>query len=378
MDPVKIFVCVFSLLLGAGWTYGRWVDENVEEWIRIRTRGLFQDNFASVRINRHGEREVRVAYGKVLALETFLPSGYAPEYDTVLQQVTDGRRILQAVYQGGTLKECDLTTESSHMLDFISAFVLSTPVLDDFGDVLYAAEMTNYTSRNTTLAKMSFKDVSYLKELADLVDMKSLKRDCREFIKIATKTAEEEAKSGHDTNVYEKILETLDPKDFEGEYGNLLHSNSDTKLTDSTSTTSGEQKPQTLNASKPTEHNISKRSKSTSTESENRQRKRRSTAPLKRNSRAKRAAFDFSSVLIFPGTKWCGKGDLAQCYDDLGDDTELDACCRDHDCCPYVIPPFSARFNTFNYRFHSLLHCDCDQRYGVLILHHLYYVMLSL
>ncbi|CAG2115775.1 unnamed protein product [Medioppia subpectinata] len=35
----------------------------------------------------------------------------------------------------------------------------------------------------------------------------------------------------------------------------------------------------------------------------------------------------------YPNTKWCGPGNTAQTYDDLGADYETDTCCRDHDHC---------------------------------------------
>ena len=33
-------------------------------------------------------------------------------------------------------------------------------------------------------------------------------------------------------------------------------------------------------------------------------------------------------LLIFPGTKWCGKGDIAEHYNDFGYHQETDKCCR--------------------------------------------------
>lgn len=37
---------------------------------------------------------------------------------------------------------------------------------------------------------------------------------------------------------------------------------------------------------------------------------------------------------IAPGTLWCGYDDIATSYLSLGEDKELDRCCRVHDFCP--------------------------------------------
>ena len=37
------------------------------------------------------------------------------------------------------------------------------------------------------------------------------------------------------------------------------------------------------------------------------------------------------------GTFWCGKGNLARHYYDLGLNRELDKCCRKHDLCPVKV-----------------------------------------
>lgn len=68
------------------------------------------------------------------------------------------------------------------------------------------------------------------------------------------------------------------------------------------------------------------------------------------------------SLLVYPGTKWCGKGASARSYDDLGDSRYTDMCCRAHDFCPYTISGMTSKYNMFNYRFHTLSHCDCDDR----------------
>ena len=69
------------------------------------------------------------------------------------------------------------------------------------------------------------------------------------------------------------------------------------------------------------------------------------------------------SLLVYPGTKWCGKGSSAHFYDDLGDSRDTDMCCRAHDFCPFTISGLTSKYNLFNYRFHTLSHCDCDDRW---------------
>jgi len=67
------------------------------------------------------------------------------------------------------------------------------------------------------------------------------------------------------------------------------------------------------------------------------------------------------SYLIWPGTNWCGKGSKAEFADSYGPNKQTDQCCQKHDQCPYVIEGFSTRYNLFNYRMHTLSHCDCDK-----------------
>lgn len=71
------------------------------------------------------------------------------------------------------------------------------------------------------------------------------------------------------------------------------------------------------------------------------------------SSRAKR--------FIYPGTNWCGNGNAALDYDDLGDNVATDKCCRGHDHCPYTIEGFQTKYRYFNFRFHTLSHCHCDE-----------------
>ncbi|CAH0715234.1 unnamed protein product, partial [Brenthis ino] len=63
---------------------------------------------------------------------------------------------------------------------------------------------------------------------------------------------------------------------------------------------------------------------------------------------------------IIPGTKWCGTGDIANDYHDLGADRWLDRCCRTHDLCPSKVRAFSRRYNLTNNSLYSKSHCTCD------------------
>ncbi|XP_074535901.1 uncharacterized protein proca1 [Halichoeres trimaculatus] len=62
----------------------------------------------------------------------------------------------------------------------------------------------------------------------------------------------------------------------------------------------------------------------------------------------------------YPGTLWCGAGNMADNYDQLGEFAETDSCCRVHDHCPHVIHAFSSNYGYTNFKWHSICHCDCD------------------
>lgn len=62
------------------------------------------------------------------------------------------------------------------------------------------------------------------------------------------------------------------------------------------------------------------------------------------------------------GTKWCGPGNTASDYDDLGDLIQTDSCCRDHDHCDSMASGESKN-NLTNNDFFTKLHCDCDKEF---------------
>ncbi|XP_057309041.1 phospholipase A2 large subunit-like [Hydractinia symbiolongicarpus] len=63
---------------------------------------------------------------------------------------------------------------------------------------------------------------------------------------------------------------------------------------------------------------------------------------------------------IYPGTKWCGEGNNAQDYNDLGLLRVVDKCCRAHDHCPRSLLSGAARYGVVNNGMYTVSDCQCD------------------
>lgn len=66
--------------------------------------------------------------------------------------------------------------------------------------------------------------------------------------------------------------------------------------------------------------------------------------------------------LSFPGTKWCGPGNTADDYDDLGNDEPVDKCCRAHDHCDNIASG-EEKYGLKNNDYFTRLHCQCDKEF---------------
>lgn len=60
--------------------------------------------------------------------------------------------------------------------------------------------------------------------------------------------------------------------------------------------------------------------------------------------------------------RWCGPGNTAANYDDLGKHEEVDKCCRDHDHCDNI-PAGESKYNLTNRDYFTVLNCDCDHQF---------------
>ncbi|XP_054710640.1 phospholipase A2-like [Uloborus diversus] len=74
-----------------------------------------------------------------------------------------------------------------------------------------------------------------------------------------------------------------------------------------------------------------------------------------------RMAEFFNQSYIFPGTKWCGQGNVAENFHDLGVFNGSDACCREHDFCDDVINAGRTKHDLVNPYGTTRLHCKCDE-----------------
>ncbi|EFN63988.1 Phospholipase A2 [Camponotus floridanus] len=66
---------------------------------------------------------------------------------------------------------------------------------------------------------------------------------------------------------------------------------------------------------------------------------------------------------IFPGTLWCGGGDIAKSKSDLGLFNDTDACCRAHDNCKYDIESDNTMGNLDNNGLFTRSACSCDHQF---------------
>lgn len=72
----------------------------------------------------------------------------------------------------------------------------------------------------------------------------------------------------------------------------------------------------------------------------------------------------FLDSVRMPGTAWCGKGWRTDSYTKLGGYSSADRCCRQHDLgCDDSIQPGQTKYGLTNMRFHTVMHCKCDDRF---------------
>ncbi|XP_033208108.1 phospholipase A2-like [Belonocnema kinseyi] len=66
---------------------------------------------------------------------------------------------------------------------------------------------------------------------------------------------------------------------------------------------------------------------------------------------------------IFPGTLWCGAGDIAKSEEELGYFKVTDACCRNHDNCQVKMFSNEKAYGLSNVGLFTRSHCSCDDEF---------------
>ncbi|KAL3313027.1 hypothetical protein Ciccas_008372 [Cichlidogyrus casuarinus] len=66
--------------------------------------------------------------------------------------------------------------------------------------------------------------------------------------------------------------------------------------------------------------------------------------------------------ITYPFTNWCGQGNTAKDYNDLGYYRDLDMCCRSHDNCKLSVSPGGSLLNYTNTGQYTHSACYCDEQ----------------
>jgi len=88
------------------------------------------------------------------------------------------------------------------------------------------------------------------------------------------------------------------------------------------------------------------------------------TDVLKEVPRGKNEEKSVYDAVRMPGTRWCGKGWRTASFYKLDGYSSADRCCRQHDLgCSISIQPGETKYGLTNMRFHTVMHCSCDDRF---------------
>ncbi|XP_060079253.1 uncharacterized protein LOC132558675 [Ylistrum balloti] len=317
-------------------------------------------NFILVSYNDNHEKELRIAYKGVLVLETVAFENTPNQLH--FKRVSDGKEIIQSVYQDGVLKDCDFGDNVKMVLEFVHEFTLKKHLFQqrNYGNVFRFYNTVE--NENTQYAIKGFRSRQKLGEFKDMVKINTEIRKCHKYVRQVKRIQRRRNRNNPNGIDFRKAyFDTTDNIDMDGTLSSSRGANTPSvtyidynvipevpqKFANKSSTGNGPK----FNLGRTTR---SVKSSTYFTRDE-------VQALPDYHERRKRSFFN--KYLMFPGTKWCGRGQIAKEYDELGDDQEADVCCRDHDCCQDIIPCFSTKYNYFNYRFHAILHCDCDKRF---------------
>ncbi|XP_038110670.1 uncharacterized protein LOC6043500 isoform X1 [Culex quinquefasciatus] len=285
------------------------------------------NNFILIDYLSDGERERRVSWNGLAGKETSIGD---TSKSLSLWQLSDGRSFIQMIYTSdGQLMDCEYLRQKKLVADFLSRFYAEIEVARARN---FSSPLSVPRNHHSLVSEHDFRE--YLDNGVATPEMEDLQYSVQEFQDGQSAAWQQDA-FGLRNLTYVRLESDGDvPEDLREQlnYRRLKHQ-CDQRHAQMRDLAHG------LESSDPQEQQ---------TAGETLQRQRR----------------DLSSMLRVPGTKWCGKGWSARNYVEMGGLSKADRCCRQHDLsCPFWILGFETKYQVFNWRVNTLMHCSCDERF---------------
>ncbi|XP_055707000.1 uncharacterized protein LOC129804039 isoform X2 [Phlebotomus papatasi] len=291
------------------------------------SRHIPKENFLITDHLADGEFERRISYNGLIGKQTSISQ---TTKSLSLWQLTDGHLFLQFIYSGDDkIIDCEYIRQKHHIQDFISKFNRDVTMAQSHNFTNYPSNHHQYTMPEVT--KHEFREFldndaippSYKMAFEDTEDFENLNEVTRQTERYGMRNFTfVELRQKQD--IPEDLLPLLDIKSIK-EQCNLRH-----------------QELQKIVGG---------------LDSDDEDIRRNATEHLNRRKRA------LSDMFRMPNTKWCGTGNGAGVYNQLGGASKADMCCRKHDHCKLNIHAMTTKWQFFNYRFYTISSCSCDRRF---------------
>nr|QHO60752.1 salivary phospholipase A2 [Sergentomyia schwetzi] len=313
-------ICISLLLIGA--TSGSVIGNSGLSRHIPKESFLITDHLAD------GEFERRISFNGLIGKQTSISE---TSKSLSLWQLTDGHLFLQFIYSGDDkIVDCEYIREKHHIHEFISKFN---------GDVTLARSH-NFTNDNGYQYHQSALPAVTKHEFRNFLDNDAIPPsyqmafDDVEDFEITNDLARKSERFGMRNFTF---VELRDLQDIPSDLLPLLDIQSITEQCNQ-------------------RHEEMQRIVG-GIDSDDEEIRKNATEHLDRRKRA------LSDMFRMPNTKWCGTGNGAGIYNQLGGASRADMCCRKHDHCKLNIQAMTNKWQFFNYRFYTISSCSCDRRF---------------
>ncbi|XP_058829076.1 uncharacterized protein LOC131688669 isoform X1 [Topomyia yanbarensis] len=286
-----------------------------------------KDNFILIDYLSDGEAERRISWNGIAGKETSIGDS---SKTLSLWQMSDGRSFIQMIYTSdGLLMDCEYVRQKKLIKDFRNRFY------DEIEQARSRNFSTNFGASKNHHSLVSDHDFrEFLDNGIITSEMEDLHYNIQEFSGNQPSVPQSDAFGMRNLSYIRLDSEADIPKDLAKQlnYRRLKHQCD--------------------------QRHVHMRDIAQRLQSSDAQEKQTAEQSLQRQRR------DLASMLRVPGTKWCGKGWSARNYVEIGGLSKADRCCRQHDLsCPFWILGFETKYQLFNWRVNTLMHCSCDERF---------------